>query len=325
MRRPSLAAVVMVSALVSGAAMAQDHDAPPPTTTAPAPDPAPAAPDPAPAAAPHAPPTRARASTRTRARHAKSVAPTRRAPRRRAHASAPPPMPTDPGDGTSLSVGRHNRGRLLRGHELVESESLRFKAGSTEARFGTDELVGLLERAAHAVITRSPGSRLTVGDLSRRRGGRFSPHRSHQSGRDVDLAFYTTDPDGAPLPLDRFFDFRRDLTVRGHDEIHFDLVRNWQLVEALVTDEVPVQWIFVSRSIRARLLEEGARQGASADALTRADAILSQPSHGGLHNDQFHVRIYCPASDRPRCVDDPPLHPWMAGAPATAAAPPTGD
>lgn len=251
-----------------------------------------------------------------RTTHTKSAASTRHASTRHTtHRAAP----VDLGDGTSLSIGRHNRGRLLRSHELHESESLRFKTPHSEAHFGTDELVGLLERASRAVMARTPGARLTVGDLSRRGGGRFSPHRSHQSGRDVDVGFYVVNGEGVPLDLDRFFDFRRDLTVRNHDELHYDFARNWQFVEALVTDEVPVQWIFISRTLRGRLLAEGIRQLASAEVMTHAEAILSQPSHGGVHNDHFHVRIFCPAGDHPRCLDDPPIHPWMPGAPATPA------
>ncbi len=302
----SPAVVLTVCALVVSAAAAQDASvASPPVEPAPAPAPA----------------SGTGASDGARA-HTKATTRSRpHATRRRTHAPPAAHRAPESGDGSSLSVGRHNRGRLIRGHELHESDALRFKSRS-EARFGTDELVALLDRAARAVMARTPGARLTVGDLSRRGGGRFRPHRSHQSGRDVDLGFYVTDPDGAPLDLHRFYDFRRDLTVRGHDELRYDLVRNWQLVEALVMDEVPVQWIFVSRTIRGRLLEEGARQGASADVIARAEAILSQPSHGGMHNDQFHVRIYCPLPDRPRCVDDPPIHPWMPGAPARPEAPP---
>lgn len=319
-----LAAWTVGAALFASAGMAQDHavtDAPPTVEVLAETPPAPPPPSTTPSSS-----RGSRHATRTATtRHTKaasSSATRRTGSSRRTRAT---PRPADPGDGTSLSVGRHNRGRLLRGHELTESATLRFKTRHSEAHWGTDELVGLLERASRSVATRTPGARLTVGDLSRRGGGRFRPHRSHQSGRDVDLAFYFTDANGTPLDLDRFYDVRRDMTVRGHEELHYDLVRNWQLVEALVSDtEAPVQWIFVSRYLRAALLEEGVRQGASADVMTRAEAILSQPSHGGMHNDQFHVRIFCPAADHPRCVDDPPIHPWMSGAPTTPT-PPVSD
>ncbi len=293
MRPASLLSFVLFVLLVATAAAQETSVAPPTTTT-----------------------------THHVSTHTKAASTHRTTTRRRATPHAP-----DPGDGTSLSIGRHNRGRLLRGRELHDTPSLYLKTPHSDARFGTDELVGLLERASARVMERTPGARLMVGNLSHEHGGRFRPHRSHQSGRDVDLGFYVTGADGAPLHLDRFYDFRRNLTPRGHDEMHFDLVRNWQLVEAMITDEVPVQWIFVCRYLRTALLEEGARQGASLEVLTHADAILSQPSHGGTHNDQFHVRIYCPAADRPRCLDDPPLHPWMMGAPTVEVIPrdPEGD
>lgn len=306
MRPMSFAAWVVAFALAVGAAAAQG----PAETEAPAPAPEVSA---VPETHTKAVAPSRRASTHRSARHAR---PSRHTSRHAAsHAAA---RPAEPGDGTSLSIGRHNRGRLLRAHQLTESPTLRFKTPHSEAHFGTDELVGLLERASQAVAARSPGARLTVGDLSRRGGGRFRPHRSHQSGRDADVGFYVVDGEGATLDLDRFFDFRRDMTVRNHDALHWDLARNWQLVEALVSDEVPVQWIFVSRPLRAHLFEEAARQGASAEVIEHAQAILEQPSHGGVHNDHFHVRIFCPASDHPRCLDDPPIHPWMPGAPAVA-------
>lgn len=295
MRPLSLLAIALVSALVVSAGTAQDHAD-------------------SGAAAAEAPTTETAVAEgavhTTRATpHTKAARATR--PRRRSREHARPPAPPDPGDGTSLSIGRHNRGRLLHGHEIASTPSLRLKSASSDARYGTDELVALIERASARVMERSPGARLMVGNLSHVHGGRFRPHRSHQSGRDVDLGFYVTGADGAPMDLDRFYDFRRDLSVRGHEEMHFDLPRNWLLVHALITDDVPVQWIFVCRYLRTALLEEGARQGASAEVLAHADAILSQPSHGGSHNDQFHVRIYCPIGDRPRCLDDPPMHPWM--------------
>ncbi len=215
-------------------------------------------------------------------------------------------------DGTSLSIGRHNRGRLVNGAEVRESPVLRLKQPGSNQRFGTDELVALLDRVAHRVDERTPGSRLTVGDLSLERGGRFRPHRSHQSGRDADVGFYVVDTAGALLELRRFFVFRRDGTSRSDASYRYDFVRNWELVEALVTDvEAPVQWIFIARELQVGLLAEGMRQGASEDTILRASTIMSQPSRGGRHRDHFHVRIYCPANDRARCDDDPPFHPWF--------------
>ena len=225
--------------------------------------------------------------------------------------------PAPPGPTPSVSVGRANRGRLIDGVQLVASEHVRFKNGSPETTaWGTAELVGMLERAALHVSRVLPGAKLTVGDISRRRGGWFRPHRSHRNGRDVDVAFYSIGPDDAPIEPITFWPYRPNGEGRGqHGEgTTFDGDRNWELVAAMLEDpQASVQYIFVSRALRARLLETGARRGASRELLARAEIALELPRRGGRHDDHFHVRIYCPADDLPRCRDTPPYRPWYTG------------
>jgi penicillin-insensitive murein endopeptidase len=223
-------------------------------------------------------------------------------------------------DGTSLSVGRPHRGRLLNGALLPETPWVRYRSGTDRFRYGTDELVTALEIAAKHVSDRLPGARLTVGDISVRRGGRLRPHRSHRNGRDVDVAFYMSDAEGAPVYAPRFIRVRNDGTSRESGvEARFDDARNWELVQSLLTSElVSVQYAFVSRALEQRLIEEGRRRGAGEDLLARAETVLDQPRAGGRHDDHFHVRIYCDRDDRPRCVDPPPYHAWR---PTPAEAP----
>lgn len=226
-----------------------------------------------------------------------------------------------PGPTPSVSVGRANRGRLLHGVLLEPSDTIRFKNGSPEqTRYGTAELVGMLQRAAEHVAREIPGAQLTVGDLSRRRGGWFRPHRSHRSGRDVDIAFYMLDAEGAvanPMTLIRFRPNGNGRGTHGAG-MRFDDDRNWELVEAMLTDPVAdVQYIFVSRWLRRRLLEAGERRGAAPELLEKAGIALEQPRRGGRHDDHFHVRIYCPADDLERCRDTPPWRPWHPAPAAT--------
>lgn len=223
----------------------------------------------------------------------------------------------------SVSVGRHNAGRLVNGRQLTASELVRLKNPTGDHHWGTDELVTLLERGAAAVASVRPGVRLTVGDLSRRRGGPFRPHRSHRSGRDVDVGFFVSAVTGGePVDdLQRFIVFRRDGLSPRDETLRFDDERNWLFVQELITQQdVPVQYMFVSRELRDRLIAEGQRQGASEEILARAAVILDQPSRGGAHRDHFHVRIYCPDDDRPRCQDDAPYHPWVVRTPRPVAA-----
>ena len=324
-------AVLLSLSLLGGVAVGQDADgsgAPAPETAAegaggaggPATPAEPAATDAAPSTERSSEPDRA--STRRRARHSKASGSTRRSRRSRrgAHATSASSRTTPPARG-SLSVGRHNRGRLLRSAELLDGDHVRLRNTDSGQHHGTEELVAMLEHAADLVWSRLPGVRLTIGDLSRHNGGRFRPHRSHQSGRDVDVGFYLHDDAGSPIEPDRFFEFRDDGTSRHDATWHFDDARNWALVEAFVTNTIAVvQYAFVSRELRRRLLDYGAAHGADPETLARAESVLWQPSSGGRHRDHFHVRVYCDAGDRPRCRDEAPYHPWTRGSSALAAA-----
>jgi penicillin-insensitive murein endopeptidase len=223
-------------------------------------------------------------------------------------------------DGTSVSVGRATRGYLRNPSLLEESNWLRYRSGDARFRYGTDEMVRALEQAAKQVANELPGAELIVGDISRERGGRFTPHRSHRAGRDVDIAFYMRDADGAPVYPDRFVRFdghgKSRITELG---LSFDDARNWELVESLLTSEdLIVQYAFVSRALKRRLLVEGRRRGASEEVLMRAETVLQQPPRGGRHDDHFHVRVYCDANDKPVCIDRAPFHAWHPMAVAEA-------
>ncbi|MGD8860904.1 MAG: penicillin-insensitive murein endopeptidase [Myxococcales bacterium] len=219
----------------------------------------------------------------------------------------------------SRSVGLVTDGRLERGMRARQSEYIRY-VGEYEPGgkfFGTWELVQLIERAARRVAFRLPGARLSIGELSRPHGGRIDGHRSHESGRDVDIGFYTTLPDGTPHYTYAFADFdHRGVGVAPNDYLRFDDARNWELVAKLVADgEARVQYIFVANELKYRLLREGQRRGAPRAVLERAKAVMVQPAHGHPHRNHFHVRIYCPPADQHVCKDRGPFWPWYPGTP----------
>lgn len=222
----------------------------------------------------------------------------------------------------STSVGLAWRGHLRHGVLLRESDHIRYAGEYRDGGhfYGTSELVQLIERAAARVATRLPGARLTVGELSARSGGRLSGHRSHQSGRDADIAFYMLDADGDPYHPFAFAGFdRHGVGFPPNEMLRFDDDRNWELVARLVADpDARVQYIFVADTLRARLLRTARRRRAPARVVARAEAVLVQPSHGHPHRNHFHLRIYCPPADRPRCEDREPFHAWYPGTPPRA-------
>jgi penicillin-insensitive murein endopeptidase len=219
---------------------------------------------------------------------------------------------------TSRSVGLPFRGRLRRGVAAEENGYLRFAGeyASSPNRFGTWELVQLLERAAFRVHQRAPGAKLSIGELSAESGGDVQNHASHENGRDVDVAFYMLDGRGRPVEPFGFANFRGDGTaLPPNTGLTFDDRRNFELVQKLVTDgDARVQWIFVANAIKRRVLAEARRQRARPSVIERIETVMAEPQGEHPHRNHFHVRIYCAPADRPACEDRAPFHPWSPGA-----------
>lgn len=224
---------------------------------------------------------------------------------------------------SSRSVGWAWQGSLRNGVKVVESDYVRYVTEYTrnDYFYGTWELVQLVERAAWRVWSRLPGSRLSIGELSAEEGGDIPDHRSHESGRDVDIAFYMLDGSGEPFEPYAFAAFDgRGKGMGVNSGLRFDDARNWELVAKLVADgDARVQYMFVHHSIKRRLLAEGRRRGAPKVLLDRAEKVMVQPT-GHAHRNHFHVRIYCPPASRPSCKDRAPYHAWYPGTPPSLTA-----
>jgi penicillin-insensitive murein endopeptidase len=221
-------------------------------------------------------------------------------------------------DGSSVSLGRADRGVLRGGRELALAGSGYTVPPTWAARgtqWGTDELVGAIQRAAARVERERPGGLLGVGDLSQRGGGNMPFHRSHENGRDADLLFYSVDETGAPLPPADAMPRYRGWKLRGRAPYedagkpigrrYLDVPRTWALTRALLEDSrVEVEYLFVSERIRDRLIEEARAEGAPHEVLLKAERALKQPAGFLPHDDHLHLRVKCPAGDRWQgCVD----------------------
>lgn len=236
-------------------------------------------------------------------------------------------------DGTSVSTGTHASGVLRHGSQLPyvgEGYIIPPRWQQRQRNYGTDELVELLIRTSRQIKRISHKSLLGIADLSPRGGGPTLEHRSHYSGRDVDLIYYSTDPAGKPLPPIEMITFDRygnsipsdTKTLRLHAEKNLgpdvasprrlDIARNWELVKTLMTDPlVSVQWIFVGRPIAQLLLQYAEKTNEPSYIIERAMAVMHQPSDAQKHMDHLHVRIFCSPSDRYLgCIDRGPRR-WL--------------
>jgi murein endopeptidase len=176
----------------------------------------------------------------------------------------------------SVSVGFTESGSQLNAVQFPVDGGPWVVVNPSEA-WGSRETVDFVMAAARQVDERLPGGPpLRVNDISRKDGGWLRPHKSHQSGRDVDLGLFY--PDSARCSRAR--------------EKCMDVARNWALVRALVTTG-DVQMILVDKRIQAALYEHAMSIGEDKvwlDSLFHGAEPLIK--HARRHRDHFHVRYY---------------------------------
>ena len=211
----------------------------------------------------------------------------------------------------SVSCGAANRGALADAAELPETgegyvvpEPWRGR----DVRYGTQELVDLIQRAAKFVDASHPGAILGVADMSKKTGGACPGHQSHQSGRDADLLYYSTDDQGAPFEPDEHMPYytskgyayyaRKPVWTRDIPKRHFDVERNWTLVKALMGDpSVEIERIFVSDRIERWIIKYAKEIGEEEELVHRARVLLKRPRDSEPHNDHMHIRVKCSEQD----------------------------
>jgi len=191
--------------------------------------------------------------------------------------------------GGGVSVGSPNRGRLTGGIQLPESEL--YTVRRPEESFGSSHTILEIQEAIAAFRDTSGfGGKLIVGAISLERGGRFRPHRSHQSGRDVDIR----------LPKVAGADPKSDSPT----DIDWDA--SWRLVQAFI-EQGDAEYIFLDYSRQKRLYEAAKRAGADKATLEKAIQYpRSRKTNNGVlrhaegHMIHIHVRVSCPR-DQARC------------------------
>jgi len=158
-----------------------------------------------------------------------------------------------------------------------------------ERAYGTERTLGRLREGFDALLLAEPDApRVRVHDLSLRAGGPIDDHRTHRSGRDVDITYYQRSgcgPGGCPL--------------RAVRPAELDVRRQWRLLlHWLSRGELEVA--YVDRALQRPLYEEARAQGASAAELeawfqyprsTSAEAGIVR--HYPNHADHVHVRFAC--------------------------------
>ncbi|MBL4685045.1 MAG: penicillin-insensitive murein endopeptidase [Nannocystaceae bacterium] len=193
------------------------------------------------------------------------------------------------------SIGAPNRGRLVHGIPMPEGDSWSMKPGRQRV-YGTVETVRTLRDALLAYGRAfDDAPRVQIRDLSALRGGKIAPHRSHQSGRDVDIGFVLNTPPEQ---------------TRRVGENTFDREKNWFLVRALI-DSGQVQSIYTSGKAKRWLLAAAAKE-LTADELPRYFDLISYERG---HSQHMHVRFRC-ADEHGACQGRSKQRPKRAARPS---------
>jgi LysM repeat protein len=192
----------------------------------------------------------------------------------------------------SASVGRPNDGSLERGVRLrpnpgwVVREPARAYVTRDVESWMTDGFAQVAERFPRS-------ARIEVRDASAEHGGRLREHRSHQTGRDIDLVYYQRQCHGTCV-------FHR-VSAR-----ELDAERQWALLEAWLRAGV-VEYVFIDHALQEPLYQAALAAGARREELSHwfqwprpADERFGIVRHVRGHRDHLHVRFVCAAHDR-RC------------------------
>lgn len=188
------------------------------------------------------------------------------------------------------SVGTPNSGRLWRGVQLPESPH--YTLGLPGSAYASTNTIAQLQYGFETFRRRTGfRGKVLITSLSRRRGGFFPPHKSHQSGRDVDVA------------LVAFPGFRGR---RKPSDGRVDWGATWALMRAFI-DTGQVEYIFLSYQLQKHLYRAARLMGETPERLERLIQYPRRVSqkkglvrHSPGHDRHFHLRFHCGPQER-RC------------------------
>jgi murein endopeptidase len=177
-----------------------------------------------------------------------------------------------------------DRGVLSGGIQLPNGRHYHVKR--EHSAWGTSHTVRSIQTAVATYKRKMPGGpKVHVGDISRKAGGPFSPHISHQHGRDVDMGYVLAGQ------------YAHETKFRTVSAKYLDVPRTWTLIKAFL-DTNEVAYIFMDYRIQGQLYDYARERGVNEDTL---DELFQYPrgrgrTHGMIrhwrgHVNHFHVRF----------------------------------
>ena len=193
------------------------------------------------------------------------------------------------------SVGAAHNGQLTNGMQLPEGRGYYLRR--PHRAWGANHTIYHVRRAVSVVRSRFPRvHELSIGDISSATGGPLADHKSHQSGRDVDIGlYYRKVPDGYP----------QSFIKAGRHSLDFRAT--WTLVETLAETEPSssgVEIMFLDYDLQKMLYKWAHDHGVSRAKLRRIfqyprgqSSLSGVVRHEPGHDTHVHVRFKCPQND----------------------------
>ncbi|MCB9752337.1 MAG: penicillin-insensitive murein endopeptidase [Myxococcales bacterium] len=152
--------------------------------------------------------------------------------------------------------------------------------------YGTSKTIRAIQSAISSYAGQAKGGpKIHVGDISKKGGGSFPPHVSHQHGRDVDVGYVLEG------------ELADEIKFRSANKDNLDARRTWLLLKAFI-DTGEVGHIFMSYSLQKLVYEYARKHGVSESTL---DELFQYPRGRGRtagiirhwrgHSNHFHVRF----------------------------------
>jgi len=193
----------------------------------------------------------------------------------------------------SQSVGTPSSGKLVNGEKLPVGPGYIIR--SPEYAFATNETITHLVNCIADVHRTFPGTHDSViGHLSKKFGGKFRPHKSHASGRDVDMGYYLKG-----MKPNKFIKIT---------QANFDVEKSMHLIQCLV-DTQELEYVFVSYYIQKIMYAHMQNKGKEEPFLSK---LIQYPKpvekrvaiirHDKGHDDHMHIRFQCPKNS-PTCSE----------------------
>lgn len=202
------------------------------------------------------------------------------------------------------AVGRVNAGRLENGISLVIADSknvgFTLRRPNLNKHWATSELAYLIDKMGTYTRKIAPDHILRIGNISKEHGGKSAPHKSHQNGLDVDIAFYfKSDADSAAS---------ESAIKNGSPRADWMMAQQWELFK-YVTSSKFVNRIFIHPALKKALCQNAIKKGElqrdSKSGIAYETLRRLRPESG--HYNHFHMRIECSESQiRCRTLAPPP-------------------